>query len=109
MFSGRLRVPCSLQTLTRLSSGCRTNLDSSVNITLPASYTTACFAYFSTRNRGWLLPNIFPYFLLSVRQIPASLIQTGLRKLTFSSPCLTFGSECIFDVLPDHKLHAVLP
>ncbi|GBN18785.1 hypothetical protein AVEN_39711-1 [Araneus ventricosus] len=53
--------------------------------------TTVCFAYSSTRNRDWLLPNIFAYFLLPLQQISASL---GLRKLAFSSPCLTFGSEC---------------
>ncbi|GBM54873.1 hypothetical protein AVEN_158310-1 [Araneus ventricosus] len=39
MFLRRLGVPCSLQTLTRLSSGCRANLNSSVNITLPQSDT----------------------------------------------------------------------
>ena len=30
------------------------------------------------------------------KQISAYLIQIGLRKFTFSSPWLTFGSECIY-------------
>ncbi|GBN67817.1 hypothetical protein AVEN_36461-1 [Araneus ventricosus] len=39
MFSDRLRVPCSLQTRTSLSTGCRVNLDSFLDITFPQSST----------------------------------------------------------------------
>ena len=39
MFSGRLHVPCYLQTLTGASSGLRANLVSCVSITLPQSDT----------------------------------------------------------------------
>ena len=40
------------------------------------------------------LRSTFAYFLLSLQQFSAYLIQTGLRKSTFPSLCLTFGSEC---------------
>ena len=62
-------------------------------------YKIALFAYFLTWKRDWLLPNIFAYFHLPMQRIASSSILTGFRKLAFSSPFLTFGSECVKDML----------
>lgn len=52
MFCGRLRVSSSLQILTRLYSACSPNCNSSVNITLPQSYTVQLTCYRNRFNRG---------------------------------------------------------
>lgn len=56
MFWGRLRALYSLQTLTHLSSGCRANLDSSVNTILNHSDTvqlTFCRRGLNRTNLNW--------------------------------------------------------
>lgn len=56
LFWVRLRVPSALQTLTRLSSFCKANYTSSVNITLhqlEAVHLTYCEFLFQCYSPGW--------------------------------------------------------
>lgn len=76
-FWGRVRVPTSLQTLKLLSSGCRANLDSSVNITLPNHV-----------DYSWYVADIT--VILPSRIVRIEEHKLGITKRTVHS-CVAFG------------------